>query len=40
MNLVLENTTEVLDTTERNIGMTVIRGNSVIMWECIDKVKM
>ncbi|OII74937.1 small nuclear ribonucleoprotein [Cryptosporidium ubiquitum] len=40
MNLVLENTTEVSDTTKRSIGTTVIRGNSVIMWECIDKVKL
>jgi len=39
MNLVLENTVEVVSPSERNeIGMVVIRGNSVVMMEPLDKV--
>ncbi|KAF7455891.1 putative small nuclear ribonucleoprotein G [Cryptosporidium felis] len=40
MNLVLENTVEISDSIKKDIGTTVVRGNSVIMWECLDKVKM
>ncbi|KAF4746759.1 hypothetical protein FOZ63_022391 [Perkinsus olseni] len=25
-------------TEKKEIGMTVIRGNSVLMWECLDRV--
>jgi len=39
MNLVLENTVEVVTPSERNdIGMVVIRGNSVVMMEPLEKV--
>mmetsp|Transcript_3352 Transcript_3352/g.3677 ORF Transcript_3352/g.3677 Transcript_3352/m.3677 type:complete len:86 (-) Transcript_3352:101-358(-) len=39
MNLVLDNAVELVSRTEkRDIGMTVIRGNSVLMWECLDRV--
>jgi small nuclear ribonucleoprotein G len=38
MNLVLEDTVEVVSATERNqIGMCVLRGNSVLMIECLEK---
>jgi len=40
MNIVLDNTVEITSPTEKNeIGMVVIRGNSIVMWECVDKVK-
>ncbi|CAG9317687.1 unnamed protein product [Blepharisma stoltei] len=38
MNLVLENAYEIAGPIKREIGSAFIRGNSVIMWECIDKV--
>jgi len=39
MNLVLENTVEEVSGSERNeIGMVVIRGNSVVMMEPLEKV--
>mmetsp|Transcript_16253 Transcript_16253/g.17715 ORF Transcript_16253/g.17715 Transcript_16253/m.17715 type:complete len:86 (+) Transcript_16253:1-258(+) len=39
MNLVLDNAVELVSRTEkRDIGMAVIRGNSVLMWECLDRV--
>jgi len=39
MNLVLENTVEEVSATERNeIGMVVIRGNSVVLMEPLEKV--
>jgi small nuclear ribonucleoprotein G len=38
MNIVLDNTMEILSPTEKKeIGMVVIRGNSIVMWECLDK---
>lgn len=38
MNLVLEDTVEVVSASERNqIGMCVLRGNSVLMIECLEK---
>ncbi|KAF4714978.1 hypothetical protein FOZ62_003307, partial [Perkinsus olseni] len=38
MNLVLDNAVELVSRTEKKeIGMTVIRGNSVLMWECLDR---
>lgn len=40
MNIVLDNTVEIVSPTEKNeIGMVVIRGNSIMMWECLDRVK-
>merc|ERR1712139_472758 len=40
MNIVLDNTVEIVSPTEKNeIGMCVIRGNSILMWECLDRVK-
>jgi len=39
MNLVLDNSIEEISPSERNeIGMVVIRGNSVIMMEPLEKV--
>jgi len=39
MNLVLEDTVEVVSPSERNeIGMVVIRGNSVVMLEPLERV--
>jgi len=38
MNLVLEDTVEVVSAKEKNpLGMVVIRGNSVVMIECLEK---
>ena len=38
MNLVLDSTVEEVSSTERHeIGMVVIRGNSVTMLECLDR---
>ena len=40
MNIVLDQATEICSPTEKHeIGMIVIRCNSVVMWECLDKVK-
>lgn len=40
MNVVLDNTVEIISPSEKNdIGMIVVRGNSIVMWECLDKVK-
>jgi len=40
MNLVLEDCSEISTLDKKTpIGTVMIRGNSVIMWECIDKVK-
>jgi len=40
MNIVLDNTVEIVSPTEKNeIGMVVIRGNSIVMWECLDRIK-
>lgn len=39
MNIVLEDCEEVNEKEERQqIGTVMIRGNSIIMWECLDKV--
>mmetsp|Transcript_32059 Transcript_32059/g.70238 ORF Transcript_32059/g.70238 Transcript_32059/m.70238 type:complete len:89 (+) Transcript_32059:59-325(+) len=41
MNIVLDNAVEIKSPTEKNeIGMVVIRGNSIVMWECLDKVNV
>ena len=40
MNVVLDQAQEVKSPTEKHdIGMVVIRGNSIVMWECLDKIK-
>lgn len=48
MNLVLENAKEIITEirpgqppTEsfEDIGYTIVRGNSIVMWECLDKVR-
>lgn len=39
MNLVLEETQEYAEKDEKNpIGTVMIRGNSVVLWECLDKI--
>jgi small nuclear ribonucleoprotein G len=39
MNLVLDNTVEEVSANERNeIGMVVIRGNSVVMMEPLERI--
>lgn len=39
MNLVLEDTIEHTNDGEKNeIGMIMIRGNSIVLWECLDKI--
>eukprot|EP00741_Cyanophora_paradoxa_P010898 tig00020553_g10536.t1 len=39
MNIVLDNTQEEISANERNnIGMVVIRGNSIIMMDCLEKI--
>jgi len=38
MNIVMEDTYELLSEKERNpIGMVVIRGNSILMMECLER---
>jgi small nuclear ribonucleoprotein G len=48
MNLVLENAKEIITEirpgmppteTFEDIGYTIVRGNSIVMWECLDKVR-
>lgn len=39
MNIVLDNTVEEVSETERNeIGLVVIRGNSIVMMECLERI--
>jgi small nuclear ribonucleoprotein G len=38
MNLVLENSAEHLSTSKRDLGTVFIRGNTIAMWECLDKI--
>ncbi|KAI4840009.1 hypothetical protein MKS88_001363 [Plasmodium brasilianum] len=38
MNLVLDNTVEIKKEEQIDIGVVVIRGNSISYWECLDKV--
>lgn len=39
MNLVLEDCNEIDVKEEKNpIGTVMIRGNSVVLWECLDKI--
>ena len=48
MNLVLENAKEIVTIVQPgqppmenfiDIGYTIVRGNSIVMWECLDKVR-
>lgn len=40
MNLVIDNAMEVLkEDKQRKLGTIIVRGNSVLSWECIDKVE-
>lgn len=40
MNLTIEEAVEVLSQTEKEeLGTVVIRGTSIEMWECIDRVR-
>ena len=39
MNLVLDDAVEVISPTEqKRVGLLVVRGNSVLSLECLDKV--
>jgi small nuclear ribonucleoprotein G len=39
LNVVLDNAIEIKPNGEnRELGTIFIRGNSVVMWECLDKV--
>ena len=39
LNVVLDNAIEIRGKDDkRELGTIVIRGNSVVMWECLDKV--
>lgn len=38
MNLVLDNTFEIKKDQQKKIGSVVIRGNSILSWECLDRV--
>ena len=38
MNLMLENAAEFLTAGKRDLGTVFIRGNTVVTWECLDKV--
>ncbi|KAF8821179.1 putative small nuclear ribonucleoprotein G [Cardiosporidium cionae] len=39
MNIVLDNTLDIRGQEKQEIGMVVIRGNSIVYWECLDRVK-
>jgi len=38
MNVVLDHAQEHVGKETRPIGKVMIRGNSMIMWECLDKI--
>jgi len=38
MNIVLDKAVEHIGKQEKDIGKAMIRGNSILMWECLDKV--
>lgn len=39
MNIVLDETYEINDKGEKTqIGTSMIRGNSIVLWECLDKI--
>ena len=39
MNIVLDNTVGIVSPIENEFAKVVIRGNSIMMWECLDRVK-
>ena len=39
LNIVLDSAIEIFSKDEkRDLGTIVIRGNSIVLWECLDKV--
>ena len=38
MNVVLDNTIEHRGKETKEIGKVMLRGNNIIMWECIEKI--
>lgn len=39
MNIVLDSSIEIISKEEkRDLGTIVIRGNSIVLWECLDKI--
>ena len=39
MNLVLEESIEIIGKDEKvPLGTVIMRGNSVVLWECLDKI--
>lgn len=38
MNLVMEEAKEHTKEGEMEIGMIMIRGNSIVLWDCLDKI--
>ena len=41
MNITMENVKEIRkDGQEEDLGKAVVRGNNVVIWECIDKVAL
>jgi small nuclear ribonucleoprotein G len=38
MNLVMEDVEEITKEEKVPIGTIMIRGNSVVLWECLDKI--
>ncbi|OMJ68113.1 hypothetical protein SteCoe_34534 [Stentor coeruleus] len=40
MNLVLENASEHLADSKKDLGTVFIRGNTIVMWECLDKISI
>jgi small nuclear ribonucleoprotein G len=38
MNIVLESAGEVGTAGKRELGTVLIRGNSILMWECLDRI--
>eukprot|EP00640_Fibrocapsa_japonica_P008216 CAMPEP_0113938078 /NCGR_PEP_ID=MMETSP1339-20121228/4495_1 /TAXON_ID=94617 /ORGANISM="Fibrocapsa japonica" /LENGTH=75 /DNA_ID=CAMNT_0000941015 /DNA_START=111 /DNA_END=338 /DNA_ORIENTATION=- /assembly_acc=CAM_ASM_000762 len=38
MNIVLDETLDTTTTDQQRIGMVVIRGNSIVQFECLDPV--
>eukprot|EP00375_Theileria_parva_P002586 XP_765266.1 small nuclear ribonucleoprotein G [Theileria parva strain Muguga] len=38
MNIVLDNALEVVGEDQVDLGVVVVRGNSILYWECLDRV--
>jgi small nuclear ribonucleoprotein G len=38
MNLVLEDCEEITKDEKTSLGTVMMRGNSVMLWECLDKI--